>query len=930
MSDLRSSEFREFFLQLHGKAPFPWQERLAEQVSSEGWPQVIDLPTASGKTACIDIALFALALRGKDAPRRIFFVVDRRVVVNEAFERTKKIAEQLRQADGGILNKVARRLRELAGSDEACPLETYELRGGAYRDERWVITPLQSTVVVSTVDQVGSRLLFRGYGVSPNTWPMHAGLIANDALIFLDEAHCSGAFAQTLQSIERYRSEQWAETPLNRPFRFVEMTATPAGNQEGRVFRIDEVDREDNTLGQRLRASKPTRLVEVKGKRDDLEKLADALASEAIRLAAECGATRIAVMVNRVRTAKLVRSRLQKKAAGQTIHLVIGRMRPVDRDDLYRLLLPLKSGASRMEGAPPRFVVSTQCLEVGADLDFDVLVTECASIDALLQRFGRLDRLGAFGRAAGSIVALSGQMDAKKPDEVYGEALAYTWKSLSELQSGDGLLAMGIEAKPGDAATVAQQLGKAVLLRTLGKPAPTLLPSHLDAFAQTSPVPEPDPEPALFLHGRNKSAPDVQLIWRADLDGADEDKWREIVAVCPPSSNEAMPVPISAFRKWFAGESNPSGEESDLQGVGQELHELPQQRGIKALVWRGNEDNNKPVSQASHIRPGDTVVLPKSAGGWDVLGHIPGEKPIIDLGDRARWELRRRVCLRLHPNVVAEWPKTKSREELLKVIKRNGAEDEIPDALADCECTENPEWINKLLFEMRGRPISPHPSGVGYVIEGRITKSKKGKAGDEVLLRDHSEDVEEAARELVSLVTDSDQQRALQTAARFHDYGKADVRYQAWLRGGDVMAAQYAPQPLAKSKFGRLGKQVNSGLPDGFRHELLSLLFAEKFIDATDETRDLTLHLIASHHGRVRPFAPVVSDNAAECVTFQGISVCKREREECTTHRLDSGAADRFWKLTRQYGWWGLAYLEALFRLADWQASDEENAEGPE
>jgi hypothetical protein len=75
--------FRDFFKALWGedKEPFPWQSMLAEKVTRGSWPDVIDLPTAAGKTACIDIAVYALAAQAdktlgeRIAARRIWFVV---------------------------------------------------------------------------------------------------------------------------------------------------------------------------------------------------------------------------------------------------------------------------------------------------------------------------------------------------------------------------------------------------------------------------------------------------------------------------------------------------------------------------------------------------------------------------------------------------------------------------------------------------------------------------------------------------------------------------------------------------------------------------------------------------------------------------------------------------------------------------------------
>jgi len=99
MVDLAPRDFAAYFEAIHGHRPFPWQERLLAQVASEGrWPSLLDLPTGTGKTAAIDVAVFHLALDAehpaaeRKGPRRIIMVVDRRTVVDQAFERARSRA----------------------------------------------------------------------------------------------------------------------------------------------------------------------------------------------------------------------------------------------------------------------------------------------------------------------------------------------------------------------------------------------------------------------------------------------------------------------------------------------------------------------------------------------------------------------------------------------------------------------------------------------------------------------------------------------------------------------------------------------------------------------------------------------------------------------------------------------------------------------
>ena len=122
------------------------------------------------------------------------------------------------------------------------------------------------------------------------------------------------------------------------------------------------------------------------------------------------------VVCNHVRTAQKAYERLRGQMGAQ-VDLLHGRFNRADRKAKERAITG---------GKLPRVLLATQVVEVSLDIDFDLLFTEPAPIDALIQRMGRVNRAGK--RAPANVEVLERQEAAH---ELYEEELSR--RSVAEL-----------------------------------------------------------------------------------------------------------------------------------------------------------------------------------------------------------------------------------------------------------------------------------------------------------------------------------------------------------------------------------------------------------------------------------------------------------------------------------------------------------------
>jgi CRISPR-associated endonuclease/helicase Cas3 len=961
---LTYADFDQFFFELWGVKPYRWQSNIVEWIDrNRRFPDVVPVATGGGKTSMLDVALFVLALdlqrsgEQRWAPRRIALVVDRRVVVDQNGFRGTQIAAKLEaayaQQHGSVLFDVASTLASLTTQSpgERGPIvNATVLRGGIVRDETWAQRPDVPALLSSTVDQVGSRLLFRGYGLSKGARPIHGGLLGNDTVILLDEVQLAIPFAQTLDAMHEIRA---GRDDLHR-FHVCELSATPRHRSTSAV-QVPAGQDFDSWFGdpefrRRTTGAKSGRLVgPVAINNKDLTGFVDVFETELLRElrneVASDGAIDgdgvghgvfrregmvVAVLLNQVDHAVAVAKRFAARP-DLDVKLITGRMRGLERDELLASAIGghsidelARNRSSRSGLDKPLVIVATQCLEAGADYDFDVVVSECASVDALIQRFGRLDRRGelAASRRPGTGVVIAREADLDGSNRLYGPALAKTWQVLTEFGREEPL---NFGSGGSLHAAVANDAHRE--LQTPPNRAPGLVAAHLDLFSATNPEPATFLDETLWLHGLEPTSPQISVVWRRELDGTFDDQIQtssqsdtealeeqvtEWFRLTRPTEGEAVTIPRYALASLFG---HPNGVSQNRLP---RLHNISMS-DVDSIVDLDNEesdrlswrDRNEPVDRVvawdgdvakivsiRDVGAGTTVVVPTTLGGLGEFGTWDPSStgPVADRADDAVANARRQLKFRrINALVLGELGFYRP----IPVEVLDGSDD--IDGSDDGEFNDSVEsWVEEFRNwnDQLAVPVMPANSipkswvlsstslGLGAsarshsVLTYRVNDSEMGSSielecegdsenptfiGQRVLLRTHLRGVGAWARYFGGNVfIEPDFVDDLELAGLLHDIGKADPRFQVWLNDGVPTTSELYAKSGSKqrTKHQRSQARRQAGYPKGMRHELMSIELMDKCAELLSRATDpdLVRHLVATHHGYCRPRATHVED----------------------------------------------------------------------
>lgn len=901
--------------------PFSWQEEVLDHICEHGvWPERINAPTGSGKSSVVDIHLFANALAAVGAaprvPRRLCVTVGRRALVDSQATRADKILGHLKGAladessEPDILRRVAEALQSFqTRNDEEgrAPFEVGHIRGELSNRALPVTDISACAIIAATPDMYGSRALFRGYGSTKAARPRETALLTMDTVMVLDEAHMN---RQLLHTTQRIAQLQKREADLGIPtLQVVETTATPSTeDSESTTLGVDieALDSSnDKELRERVYSHKELMLRPIDkwdgkpGNRAVVDAAVDAIMERlAHREAGESSkkAYTVGCIVNHVRTAiaikeALVKNKVLEKA--EEVQLLVGRMRP---SDLEKLQEDHPNLFSTRGDESVKVVVATQTLEVGIDVDFADLVTELAPASSLAQRFGRVNRLGR--RKDSKVIVI----EPASGDSVKKDAPPYKAVDLSNAYGWLEVLNGTENPSVNPAAMVKYPPVQSSPERLLyQRPEwPDLL-----EFSRTDENPYDEPDLDLWLHDSLDAETAMGgVIVRDDL---------------PSNTSAAMEILKTSYFAPRDLETFPANLK-----ILQEILDYQDEHGVKPRKFLYRQGEISLCQDADHgdesnqsLAPGDVLLLDTGSVPFTNQGIAVTQRELPSTKDKLE-------TVPFLNGTLYVYEKCVDREERFR--KYLGLSPEEAAELLDSQALDGQKVIaSELSTEAEdGQEVIAWYADVTddkKSIEGSDIAQELVLAGP-VLLDDHQNDVAERTRQLAeNLGLAPEFSEALELAAKYHDEGKRDLRFQQML-GADPDA-----DALAKSGHRSVAEayraRSRSALPRGWRHEQLSALMVAASPEKVEEHRDLVLRIIGCSHGHGRfSFAHDAGFLLKEGYLPEGTDY--EALKEQATRLFNVGYWDNLMEQTsRTYGPYATAYLEAVERAADAQISRE-------
>lgn len=909
--------FNDFFKKATDNDPYPFQMRLA---TGEQLPELIDVPTGMGKTDAVVLAWLwrrRFDSREKvreDTPRRLVYCLPMRVLVEQTRDKAKMWLDNL----GMLAKDGAGDVHPVEGwaadhGDEGSRVAVTVLMGGEDKDE-WDLYPERDAIIIGTQDMLLSRALNRGYGMSRYRWPVHFGLLNNDCLWVMDEVQLMGSGVSTTTQLQAWRKElrlppnadidqTVVECPVFGPTRSMWMSATLHPEWLKSVdfekwvsgiikLRLEPEDKEKVAI--RYKAKKTCSKAKnppkggsrsVAARQEELPKAGDDGYEEAVARFVELKHNNkrqlTLVILNTVDRAVKVHTAIKDRIKNIETILIHSRFRPHERQDWAAFF---DKEACKPENLPEygRIIVSTQVVEAGVDISARVLMTELAPWASLIQRIGRANRYGEFNEEGGAEIYWLDVSD--KASEPYDEGELE--KARKELPS------IAEDASPKSIEDHRNKMEKddQQKLQELLPYKPQFVPRDKDLFELFDTTPDltgADIDVSRYI--RDGSEHDVSVFWREVKNPNNKPQVQE-------SRGELCPVPFYGFQNALRL----------LRGSGR-IWRWDYLDGRWANLHQGEEER---------VYPGQIFLLEKACGGYSESNGWTGkpeDRPIWTGINPSRMS-QERDSESIDSNSLAEW------QEIAYHTNAVRAE------------------VGELLSFMPG--LNDHASVLGLAarlhdwgkaaeaFQSRIKKDNFGKerlllakAPDEAWLHWTRWDRPVFRHELASALA------ILETVFRTNPAHPAlAMPYEDIISLSGVKIIV----PTDKEKLPENG-------------------VAKDIVALSEVHLNLLTYLVCAHHGKVR-LSLRASPKDLEENSFKGrqargvrdgevIPECdlagpmggsvRAPRLELYLDPMEAGLSPRYgpsWQertitLRDSIGPFRLAYLEAIFRAADWRAS---------